>query len=227
LKILGIETSSPRFSLCLVEDERLIIEVKKDRQYDKTSRDGRFFSEAQGIIEAAEPENIGAIAVCIGPGQFTSLRVGVSLAKGMAHARKIPVVGVNTLDVMGAVSGYFDLPVCATINAYHKELYAAFYEHGEKKSEYHLFKPAELRAYVKDKTIIIGSGIAVIKDFRLFDDRFIFIEDDLYYADAYGVVKVARSRIHAQAFDDAQTIEPFYIKKTDAERNYDKTDAVQ
>ena len=49
-----------------------------------------------------EAQDITAIGVCIGPGSYTGVRIGVSVAKGLASARKLPLVGVNTLDILVA-----------------------------------------------------------------------------------------------------------------------------
>jgi tRNA threonylcarbamoyladenosine biosynthesis protein TsaB len=226
LKIFGIETSSPLFSLCITEDDHIVHMVKKSRLHDDTSRDGKFFQEAEHLLETSAAGPIDAIAVAIGPGMFTSLRIGLSLAKGLALARKIALVGVNTLDVIGSQFFFIDKPVCAVINAYHDEIYAALYRGGERITEYTLTTPQELEAMLEQDTIIMGSGIDVIKKQGVsYRCGCTFVDDEANYPDAAKVVRAARIRIQDCQYDDPDTLEPFYLKQTDAERNYNKKNA--
>jgi tRNA threonylcarbamoyladenosine biosynthesis protein TsaB len=225
LKIFGIETSSPLFSLCITDGDRIVHMVKKNRLRDDTSRDGKFFQEAERILETSNT-TVDAVAVSIGPGMFTSLRVGLSLAKGLALGRAIPVRGVNTLDVIGSQLFFVSKPVLAVINAYHDELYAARYKRGERVSEYTLTTPAGLENMVDQDTIIVGSGIDIIKkhgvSFR-YDCQ--FVDDETFYPDAAKVIRFARTYLQDRQYDDPDTLEPFYLKLTDAERNYNKKNA--
>jgi tRNA threonylcarbamoyladenosine biosynthesis protein TsaB len=227
LKILGIETSSPFFSLCINEDETIIHEIKRNRLAGKRSRDAQFFTEAKMLVDNFQ-DDIGAIAVSIGPGMFTSLRIGLSLAKGFALAQKIPVVTVNTLDVIGISLSFVGLPVLAAINAYHQEIYAALYKNGKRMTDYLLTTPLDITKTIKERTVVIGTGIEVFKKNRkaLRHKNLQFIEDNFLPPSASRVVKIALPRISAGEFDAPELLEPFYIKRTDAERNYNKTDAL-
>jgi tRNA threonylcarbamoyladenosine biosynthesis protein TsaB len=227
LKILGIETSSPFFSLCINEDETIIHEIKRNRLAGKRSRDAQFFTEAKMLVDNFQ-DDIGAIAVSIGPGMFTSLRIGLSLAKGFALAQKIPVVTVNTLDVIGISLSFVGLPVLAAINAYHQEIYAALYKNGKRMTDYLLTTPLDITKTIKERTVVIGTGIEVFKKNRkaLRHKNLQFIEDNFLPPSASRVVKIALPRISAGEFDVPELLEPFYIKRTDAERNYNKTDAL-
>jgi tRNA threonylcarbamoyl adenosine modification protein YeaZ len=180
LKILGIETSSPLFSLCINEDEKMMYEIRKSRQIDISSRDAQFFIEAKRLIEYFGRDKIGALAVSIGPGMFTSLRVGLSLAKGLALALNIPIVAVNTLDVIGVSMSFLHYPVLAVINAYHEEIYAALYKKGERETDYLLTTPEQVENIIKGETMVIGSGIEVFKKYHLSHNSKVlhFLDDD-------------------------------------------------
>ncbi|WP_192179135.1 tRNA (adenosine(37)-N6)-threonylcarbamoyltransferase complex dimerization subunit type 1 TsaB [Mesorhizobium amorphae] len=73
---------------------------------------------------------LGAIAVSIGPGSFTGLRVGVSAARGLALALKIPAIGVTTLEALAAEAAtmFPDRPVLAALDAGRDEIHAALYD---------------------------------------------------------------------------------------------------
>ncbi|HET90338.1 MAG TPA: tRNA (adenosine(37)-N6)-threonylcarbamoyltransferase complex dimerization subunit type 1 TsaB [Chloroflexi bacterium] len=62
-------------------------------------------------------EHLSGVAVTRGPGSFTGLRVGMSVAKGLALARGLPLIGVPTLDVMAAAQGWDSRPLCAVLQA--------------------------------------------------------------------------------------------------------------
>ena len=222
MKILGIETSSHLFSLCVNEDDKIVYEVMRNR-FLSQNRDAHFFAEAKKLIESYGLKNIGAIAIDIGPGMFTSLRVGLSLAKGLALAQNIPIVTVNSLDVIGISMRFAHYPILAVINAYHGELYAALYKQGERVSDYLLTTPKEVRKIIKCKTMVIGSGVDILKELCDRDSHLYCTCDTFLLPTASKVISIALPRIHNGQFDAVETLEPYYIKKTDAERNYNQT----
>ncbi|MCK4941709.1 tRNA (adenosine(37)-N6)-threonylcarbamoyltransferase complex dimerization subunit type 1 TsaB [candidate division WOR-3 bacterium] len=225
MKILGIETSSPIFSLCLHNDEDVLYEYRRRRDFGG-HRDALIFEEAKRVIDSAGGKNIGAIAISIGPGMFTSLRVGLGLAKGIALVNNTPVVAVNTLDVIGIQPSYRTSPVVAVINAHRGEIYAASYEKGKRTSDYYLATPEEVLGMHNNYAMIVGPGVEILSGIA---SRYSNVEikgDDCYLPSASKVVSLALPRVRQQDFDDIQFLEPFYIKKTDAERNYAKGNAL-
>jgi tRNA threonylcarbamoyladenosine biosynthesis protein TsaB len=225
LKILGIETSSHLFSLCVNEDDKMLCEIRKNRVMDE-SRDAHFFVEAERIIEHYGIKNIEAIAVDTGPGMFTSLRVGLSLAKGLALSHSIPIVGVNALDVIGIPISLTPISVLAVINAYHGEIYAALYEQGKRMTDYLLTTPGEVKKMIKGQTLIIGSGIDVFQKSQTDNSNLYFLRGNFLFPTASKVILLGLHRIQKGDFDNPEGLEPYYIKKTDAERHYDKTNAL-
>jgi len=224
LKILGIETSSHLFSLCINEDDIVIYEVARNRLQDD-SRDAHFFVEAEKLLGYYGLKNIGAIAIDSGPGMFTSLRVGLTFAKGLALSVNIPVITVKSLDVIGTSLEFSYYPVLAVINAYHGEIYVALYRRGERITDYLLTTPEGIKKLVREKTLVIGSGVGLIQEKYGQGTYFIYSRDPFLLPTASKVIACALPRIKKKQFEDIEMLEPYYIKKTDAERNYDKTDA--
>lgn len=225
MKILGIETSSPVFSLCLSNDDKVVHEFSRQREFEG-HKDGLIFEEAKRLLDSMSGERIDAIAVSIGPGMFTSLRVGLSLAKGFAIVNGTPVVAVNTLDVIGVKQSCLVSPLVAVINAYRGEIYAAFYENGVRTSDYLLTTPAELTGMIKVRTHAAGPGTDLLQAGGVDGQKLGIVGGDQYLPSASAVVAIAWPRIQRGDFDDIAVLEPCYIKKTDAERKYDKSDAV-
>jgi len=225
LKILGIETSSPVFSLCLNDDDTTLREFSRRREIDGHG-DAEIFNEAEILLRMVDQDKLGAIAVSIGPGMFTSLRVGLSLAKGIALVKKIPLVAVNTLDVIGLQASRPGQRTVAVVNAYRGEIYAAFYDNGQRKSDYLLTTPVELMEAVGDQAVVVGPGVEVVAGVHTSRPRVDFERDKKYLPNAAGVIITALPRIRKGDFDDIRFLEPYYIKKTDAERNYHKGNAL-
>jgi tRNA threonylcarbamoyladenosine biosynthesis protein TsaB len=78
--------------------------------------------------QGTSAEDLSAIAVAIGPGSFTGLRIGLGVAKGLAHAQNIPILGVPTLDILAFQHAEQRRPIWAIIQAGRKRLCAARYE---------------------------------------------------------------------------------------------------
>ncbi|WP_315920672.1 tRNA (adenosine(37)-N6)-threonylcarbamoyltransferase complex dimerization subunit type 1 TsaB [Mesorhizobium sp. SP-1A] len=86
----------------------------------------------EGALKNAEKTyaDLGTVAVSVGPGSFTGLRVGVSAARGLALALKVPAIGVTTLEALAAEAqdAFPGRPVLAALDAGRDEIHAAFYE---------------------------------------------------------------------------------------------------
>jgi len=126
MRILGIETSGNIGGFAVVEDERLLAEVASDIT-------GRHVERSDAMIEhvldcaGTAISDLAAVAVSLGPGSFTGLRVGLALAKGLCFGRGLPLVGVPTLDAMaGALVGAAGL-VVPVRDARRGEIYFALY----------------------------------------------------------------------------------------------------
>ncbi len=224
MKILGIETSSPVFSLCLNEDAEVLHEFSRRREVDGHG-DAEIFQEARRLLGHVDGGKLGAIAVSIGPGMFTSLRIGLSLAKGIAFVNRTPVVAVNTLDVIGLAPSIPEARVVAVVNAYRGEVYGAIYQSGKRISDHLLLTPEELLRMAGDQAVFVGPGVDIIAGIEPRPARIELRMDDQYVPSAARVVSTAMERIRASDFDDIEFLEPYYIKKTDAERYHLKGDA--
>lgn len=123
-----------------------------------------------GMIEAAMAESglalaeLQRIAVTIGPGSFTGIRVGVALARGLGLALGIPVIGVTTLEVVAEPHLAAAKPVLAAIDARRDELYAQLFDaNGTALTEAAAYHYDELRELANARgAVLAGSGAAVL-----------------------------------------------------------------
>jgi tRNA threonylcarbamoyl adenosine modification protein YeaZ len=88
VRILALDTSTPSTSCALLEDDRIL----REQQIDPPAKAGDVLPAALGDLDG-----ISAVAVGLGPGSFTGLRVGLAAAKAIAYARRIPIAGASSL----------------------------------------------------------------------------------------------------------------------------------
>ena len=87
-------------------------------------------------------ENIQALGVALGPGSFTSLRVGLALMKGLAFARHLPLIGIPTLDILAAAQASSKLPLAVVIQAGRGRLALSWYK--SSKNGWQVADPARV-----------------------------------------------------------------------------------
>jgi tRNA threonylcarbamoyladenosine biosynthesis protein TsaB len=107
------------------------------------------------------------LAVAVGPGSFTGLRVGLSTVKGLALALGIPVAAVPTLDAMAASLPFAALPVCPVLAARKGEVYASLYRWDgvamRREWEYEALAPETLATRLGEPVILLGDAVAAIR----------------------------------------------------------------
>ncbi len=166
MRILGIETATGVCSVCVMENSELIAEYMTNITKTHSQRLMPMIEQMLDNSEL-EPKDIGAIAVSVGPGSFTGVRIGISAAKGMAMALDIQTVGVSTLDgiAYNLVNSYTD-QVCVITDARRKQVYTAIYEmpNMKKLTEDMVIPIEELIKKIKKKTIFIGNATKLYAD---------------------------------------------------------------
>lgn len=114
--LLAVDTSTAQTGLALFDGDQVLGEMTWTTKQHHTTELSPALS---GLLSrcGASMSMVTALGVAIGPGSFTSLRVGLSLVKGIALARNIPVVGISTLDVIAAAQPPAKHPLMAVIQA--------------------------------------------------------------------------------------------------------------
>ena len=134
--ILHIETSTEVCSVAISQDGMSIFSKEDFKGPSHAVSLGVFVDEALSFVDSyAIP--LDAVAVSCGPGSYTGLRIGVSMAKGVCYGRNLPLIGLPTLEVLCVpVLLYSDLPenalLCPMIDARRMEVYAAVYDRALK-----------------------------------------------------------------------------------------------
>lgn len=126
MRVLGIETSTSRSSVAVVDGERTLASAA----LGVPRRHGEFLAPAvRFCLEQAglDLDRIGGIAVGTGPGLYTGLRVGIATAQTLAAARELPTIGVSGLDVLAFRARHTRRLICAAIDARRGEVFWALY----------------------------------------------------------------------------------------------------
>lgn len=126
--ILCLETSTSTCSAALCRDGEVLFSREDRSGPNHAERLGTYVDQA---LSYADVRGIGldAVAVSAGPGSYTGLRIGVSMAKGLCYGRALPLVAVPTPQILAAaVPGQGDALLCPMIDARRMEVYAAIYD---------------------------------------------------------------------------------------------------
>lgn len=186
------------------------------------------------MVETATTwQAIEAIAVSIGPGSFTGLRIGLATAKGLAAAAGKPLVGISTLDAL-ASKCITDKLVCAVLDARKKEVYTAFYRCNddglvERVSDLAVLQPEGLAALVTEPVVMVGDGALNYKEvFRaVLGEKVMIVPAPLHEPSASSLGFLAGEKlIKGDVLDLAEGV-PVYIRCSDAELNLLKKQNIQ
>ncbi len=129
MKVLGIETSTYAGSVALVEEGRVLGELYVDVRPAHAAKLAPMTAALLEMVEV-EKRELDGVAVDVGPGYYTALRVGVSAAKTLAYALGVPVVEVSSLASLAANVPFVERPVCAVLDAKRSQLYWALFGGG-------------------------------------------------------------------------------------------------
>lgn len=216
--ILNIETSTDVCSVAISEDGQCI--------YSEVNREGPSHNESLGeYVDAAlgfadsHAIPVDAVAISMGPGSYTGLRIGVSMAKGICYGFNIPLIAVPTLEVMAVpvLLTYPDMPedalLCPMLDARRMEVYSAVYDRA-------LNVVREIRADVVDEktykefldehpVYFLGNGAEKCMDvIKHRNAHFLMNIEPL----AKYMFPLAERRLLNGITEDVAYFEPFYLK---------------
>ncbi len=214
--ILCIETSTKNCSVVLSRDG--VVAAKREDGTEQLNHAERLHVFIAEIMAEAglDFEAIDAISVSEGPGSYTGLRIGVSAAKGLAYAKNIPIIAVNSLEAMATrfFQGESSTLLLPMIDARRMEVYCAGYD-GEGKEVFptraEILTPEsfpEGKSY--EKVFYFGNGAEKCQPILGINTHFQFIPD--IAASAVGMVAKAHAKFQAKNFVDLAYFEPFYLK---------------
>ena len=225
--ILGIETATQQVSVAIGGHEGVLgqFEVARGRRHAETLTPAIEFLCRQADIEIAE---FGAIAVDIGPGLFTGMRVGLAAAKAIAQALRVPMIGISSLDLLAFPLRYADRTIAAVIDARKGELFYAFYRPVpggvQRVTEARVGKVDDLVGDLMARgqnVICVGDGALRYRDEIDAESlRCEFAEQFLSFPSAAPLVQLAHAKALREDWVNPWEIQPLYLRAPDAQINW-------
>lgn len=214
--ILNIETATTVCSVAISKNEELIFSRELNEGFTHAENLHLFIE--QGLKECGlKPKDLSAIAVSKGPGSYTGLRIGVSTAKGLAYALNIPLISIDTLQIMALAAreeSHAGAFYCPMIDARRMEVYTSVYD-------FNLESKTAVEALVVDETssskfsaykkiFFFGDGMPKCRSLLETQPNSGFIET--IYPSAKSMVKLSYARFESKTFENLAYFEPFYLK---------------
>ncbi len=229
--VLGIETATMTGGVALASDERVISEYTLNV---RTTHTARLMPALDQVLRdsSVDKREIDGIAISIGPGSFTGLRIGMATAKGLALGLDIPLLGVPTLDALAYNIPFAMYQICTILDAKKKEIYYSLFryiepeESGEhmgsplqRQVPYQVVPPADLVSQIDEKTIFLGDAVDAYGDFisESLGDLALFAPDVQRFPRAATVAEIGLAKLKAGEHLDVAFAEPIYIRLSDAE----------
>jgi tRNA threonylcarbamoyladenosine biosynthesis protein TsaB len=229
--VLGIETCTPHTSVCLATENGLLASCALGRG----SAHGEFVAPAIAFCldHAQVPiSSVHGIAVSLGPGLFTGMRVGIATAQMLAHARRLPVVGLNSLDLLAFPVRHVRRLICSVLDARRGELFWAFYRSApggvQRVTEFRVGPPEKLAGEIEalpDDVVCIGDG-ALAQRSLLESTGAEVGSASMAYPTAHALVELSLPRFIREETQRPEELRPIYIRKADARINWQNRGAL-
>lgn len=212
--VLAIESSGPRGSVALLEGTRVLGETV----FETGMVHGRDIApsiEKLSTTHGVRLDALDLVAVDLGPGSYTGLRVGLAAAKGLCLALARPLAGAVSLDCLAAQAAGKARTIVAAIDAKWDQIYGALYQDGRRASELLVEPPEAFAARVPAGALVTGD--AVVKYGALLAARGASLAGDHPLASTVGRLAQA-----SDARRDVATAVPLYLRATEAELRFKK-----
>ncbi|WP_099189936.1 tRNA (adenosine(37)-N6)-threonylcarbamoyltransferase complex dimerization subunit type 1 TsaB [Tepidibacter mesophilus] len=228
MKVLGIDTSSKAASVAIMEDNKLISEYTINNNKTHSQKLMPIIENMFKLNEMSA-NDIDLISVCIGPGSFTGLRIGVATAKAIAHVRDIPVVVVNSLEALSFNVSMTNKTVCPMIDAQKKQVYTCKYSWDKdsllKVEDIDVKKVEDLAEELKsslEEFVLIGEGVDLHKE--VFGNiNNVYIAPNSHRASrASSICEIGIEKFKKGDTKNHYEVVPYYIRKSQAEVQYDE-----
>ena len=228
--VLGIESASAEVGVALGGEDGILASAQssRDRRHaENLSPQIRFVCE-RAQVELSE---VGFVAVDIGPGLFTGLRVGLASAMALAHGLDVPMIGVSSLELGAFAARHTSTTILPCYDARRGEVFSARYSSShdgvEPLSEPLVSTPEELAESLRssgEPVLMVGDGGKRYHEVFASVNAVQFAGSGLWYPSARSLVEIAYQRAIRGEVVTAGEIEPMYLRLPDAEINWKTRD---
>ncbi len=223
--IFAMDTSSVTATVAVITEEKLLGEYSVS---NRLTHSQTILPMADELLKNLELElkDIDVFAVCTGPGSFTGLRIGMATIKTMAQALSKQIIGVSSLDALG-FSFYTadDTVVCPIVDARRDEVYNALYSCGNKICKDRALNIDALLRELRGKKVVFCGDAAILHRDRIESitgENWKIAPQHLILPKASSAAYAALERAEEGLFDDPCTLNPVYLRKSQAERELEE-----
>ncbi|MHB8464257.1 MAG: tRNA (adenosine(37)-N6)-threonylcarbamoyltransferase complex dimerization subunit type 1 TsaB [Acidimicrobiales bacterium] len=226
--VLGIESATTQVGCALGGYEGVIasFHAARGRRHSEILTPAIAFVCQQAEVELGE---VGAVAIDVGPGLFTGLRVGVATGKALAQALRVPMVGLSSLDLLAYPARFTRRLIAAIIDARRAEVFYALYRQVPGGVQ-RLTEPAvataedvavELEAR-GEETLLVGDGAIRYAPSFAGLSHVELAPLGMAYPSAAALVELAQPRVQREEFVQPWELEPLYLRQADADPAWDR-----
>ncbi len=220
MTLLVLDTSGPVCGTAVMDEERVYSEFTAQ---NKNTHSASLMPMAEAALQAAGKtvRDLDAVAVVVGPGSFTGVRIGVATAKGLAQAANLPCIPVDALEALGASAGSFDGIVCPIQDARAGQVYGAAFRDGRRLTADEALKLeafAEKIQGLGERFLFTGDAAPVHRTRleNLLGERALFAAEPFCYLRPAAAGRIALERGEKT---DALHLKEFYLRPPNAQKN--------
>ena len=222
MKLLAVDTSTRACSVAVVDQDRLACEITTGPAGTHSTHLLSLIRTALALAEM-ELHGLDGLSVCVGPGSFTGLRIGVSTVKGLAFATAKPVAAVSSLEALAQPWLPWPHLICAMLDARKGEVYAARYRardgHLEREGREAVLSIEEALDGIHETCLFVGDGASRYREpigVRL-GPLALFPAPGQDIVRASSVAALAQLQFARKEIEDLDRLVPRYVRHSDEE----------
>jgi tRNA threonylcarbamoyladenosine biosynthesis protein TsaB len=216
--LLAIDTSTRHAGVLLWQDGQALASRS---WYSRQSHTRELMPAIDGMLKDAslKPADFTAIAIALGPGGFSALRVGMSAAKGFCLALDTPIVGVSTLEIEAWPYSNLGRPVCPILDIGRGEVAWVAYESSgngwRQTRQPEIAAVAEFSQTAPQDSLICGEGVSIHGPAlrEALSQKAVVVEYPGPGLRLWALARLASERLAGGKADDAATLQPFYLRR--------------
>lgn len=232
MKVLSIDSSTASATCAILEDNKLLGEITFNYKKQHSIILMPIIDELLKNTNS-ELDSIDGFVVSKGPGSFTGLRIGMAVIKGLAQGTNKPFISISTLDALAYNLAFTEGIICPILDALRNNVYTALYKFENQKlcriSDYMVISVDDLISNFNDETApitFIGDAVPKFKEklsIELENVRFSPIHLNIAKASSLGELGLINLKEGHE--DDLYLSSPIYLRKSQAEREYEQRNA--
>jgi tRNA threonylcarbamoyladenosine biosynthesis protein TsaB len=210
--ILNIETATKNCSVALAKEGKTIVCKELATENFSHAEKLHVFIEQILVESDVQFSELNAIAVSQGPGSYTGLRIGVSSAKGFSYALNIPLIAVDTLQLLAKQITIDKGIILPMIDARRMEVFSAMYDSNYNQIRATQAEIIDESSYqeISETIHLVGDGIGKFTN-TLTNEKFLF-HNEVVYPSANEMSAMSFEKFQNSDFVDVAYFEPFYLK---------------